>query len=203
MTTDTMSDVWSRVRRFFGTRFLVHVHGPDEEGAGESFHTRSVSYALLIATIAVVAIGLLRRTLEIVPPLIWAWFELFEIREIFRFEDLGEELIVSLYETLVTVCVLLVIARAAVAILRLALSRVVLLSDRLVVVEHVLFFSRVHHVRYDRIARLSLRSSILHRLADLGWVAIVTGERESPVTIGPVVKVSRFVSATAQAMKTS
>lgn len=203
MNAETMSHMWSRVKRFWATRVLLDVHGPDGEGAVESFHTRSVSYALLVTAIAVVTIALLRRTLEIVPPLIWAWFELFEIREIFRFEDLGEELIVSLYETLITVCVVLVIARAAVAILRLALSRIVLLSDRLVVVEHVLFYSRIHHIRHDRIARLSLQNSILHRLADVGWVAIVTGEHEKSVTIGPVVKVSRFIAATAQAMKTS
>lgn len=201
MSADTMSDMWGRVKRFWAGRARLDAHGPDGDGAVESFHTRSVSYALLVAAIAFVAIVLLRRTLEIVPPLIWAWFELFEIREIFRFEDLGEQLIVSLYETLITICVLLVIARAALAILRLALSRVVLLSDRLVVVEHVLFYSRVHHIRYDRIARLSLRNSLLHRLADLGWVAIVTGDREKPVTIGPVVRVSRFIAATAQAME--
>ena len=203
MDAKTVSDTWRRVKRFCAGRVRLATHEPGGAGAIESFHTRSVSYALLVLAIAAVAIVLLRRTLELVPPLIWAWFELFEIREIFKFEDLGEELIVSLYETLITVCVVLVVARAAVAILRLALSRVVLLSDRLVVVEHVLFHSRVHHIRYDRIARLSLRNSILHRLADVGWVAIVTGENEKPVTIGPVVKVSRFIKATARAMDTS
>ena len=162
----------------------------------------SIVYGLLLVAFALLVINLLRRTIDIVPPFIISWFELFQIQEIFRFDFLDEEFVLSAYETLIQVLVILVIARLALAILQLILSRIVLLDDRLVVIEHVFLYSRVHHIPYERIVRLSVNRTILHRIANLGTVTIVTGDLSGPLKFGPIPRVSRFVAETAARMRT-
>ncbi len=187
-----VSDAWNRVRQYWLER--VRFAGIENAAEGRSFSTFSIIYGLLLVAFALVVINLLRRTIDIVPPFIMEWFDLFQIREIFRFEFLDDEFVLGAYETFIRILVMLIVARLALAIVQLILSRVVLLDDRLVVIEHVFLYSRVHHIPYERIVRLSMNRTILHRIANLGTVTIVTGDLTRPLKFGPIPRISQFVT---------
>lgn len=170
--------------------------------AARSYPTFSIVSALAAAAFAVLVIILLRWTTGFVPGLVSRWFSLFQIREIFRFEFLDDEIVTQAYDFVIRVLVWLVLARLAVVLLRHALSRILLLPDRLVVIDHVLFYARVHHVPYRRITRLSLQETIVHRLFDLGCVSIVS-EHAGSLRVGPLPRVSRFIAQTTSAIERS
>ena len=188
------SDAWNSVREFLLRR--VRAAGVKDTREGRPFSRFSIIYGVLLMGSAIIAISLLRWTIGFIPPFIMRWFDLFQIREIFRFEFLDEAFIASAYETLIRILSILVVVRLAVAILQMMLSRIVLLDDRLIVIEYVLLFARVHYIPYERIARLSVNRTILHRFVDLGRVAIGTGDLNRPLKFGPMPAVSVFVAET-------
>ena len=190
-----------QVLREIRANWMRRVGVPDISTA-RSFTTFSLVSALAAVAVTVLLVIMLRWTTGFVPALILRWFSVFQVREIFRFEFLDDESVAQAYELVIRVLVWMVLARLAVVLLRQVLSCILLLPDRLVVIDYVLFYSRVHHVPYRRITRLSLQGTIVHRLFDLGCVSIVT-ELAGPLHVGPIPRVSQFIAQAASAIERS
>jgi hypothetical protein len=176
-------------------RFRSHI--PDAAGGvseGRAFSTFSIPYSLGVLALAGGISVLLLASEAVVPPLIERWVALFKIQEIFAFPPIEGRLIGQAYHTLVVLLLALVTLRLFLVLLRLASGVLALLPDRLLVVESNFLRSRIHHIPYRKILHLSAEETLVHRVLDLGYVELYTGERPAPLRFGPIPGFSAFIS---------
>lgn len=167
-------------------RLRRHIGSAETPAADRIYPTFSIPHAVGSCVLAAVVYGLLRKSEAVIPPLLWKWIELFEIREIFAVELLSEPALGEAYRLLVLVLVAVVFVKLLLYLARLVLGVIVLLPDRLVVAERGLLKSRIHHVPYSRVLRLSTEETVFHRALGVGNLRIFTSEAGTPVRIGPL-----------------
>jgi membrane protein YdbS with pleckstrin-like domain len=185
--------VW--VARLHMKRFQARVDIAGLEREGRIFSSFSIVYAAGILILYIAALIFLLRSAGPVTALLVKWVELFKIREIFSFAFMDAAFIARLYRAFMAVVIILVSARTLLQLLKYAFSVVVLSDDGLIIVDSNLLSSRIHHIPYDRIFRVSVRETILHRVLRLGTIEILTGERDTPLRFGPVPRFPSLVAA--------
>jgi len=150
------------------------------------YSTFSIPHAVGAGLLAAALCLLLRRSETFIPPLVWKWVDLFEIREIFAVELLSEAALGRAYRVLTLVLGVLVALRLLAYLAGLVLGGLVLLPDRLIAAEWGLFAARIHHVPYSRVLRLSTEETMLHRVLGVGNLRVFTSGAREQVCIGPL-----------------
>jgi len=173
---------------------LQHHLKEGEPAPDRIYPTFSVAHAAGACLVAAALCLLLSFSNSRIPPLLWKLIELFEIREIFAVELLSEAAVKRFYRLLVLLLIVVVVLKLVLYLTGLFLSALVLLSDRLIVAEWGVVRSRIHHLPYSKVVRLSTEENFLHRMFGVGMLRVFTTEAGKPVSVGPIPRFSAALS---------
>ena len=191
-------DMSLRINKFIGkiqlSRFKNHINSSDPISEDKIFSSFSISYCLgILALLALIYYLLLESDLLILP-LILKWVEAFKIQEIFELDLFNESFIRRAYGILILFILILLSIKFLLQLMKYIFSFLVLSTDRLIIIESNFLRSRIHHIPYAKIFRLSTDETIVHKALKLGNIEILTGEREVPLKFGPIPHFPSFIS---------
>jgi hypothetical protein len=152
-----------------------------------------VFFAGILILFAAIWLFLLKSE-DIAVPLIIKWVKLFKIREIFKFSLIDSDFIARLYRVFISIVLVILGAKMILQLLTYVFSVVVLSREMLIIVESSILGSRIHQIPYNRISRVSSRETILHRALGMGFLEIHDGERNVPLTFGPIPRFPALIS---------
>jgi hypothetical protein len=182
------------VAKFHLKRFQPHVDVAGLVSGGRVFSSFSIIVCSGILILCAAAWLFLIGTGDAAISLLQKWVALFKIREIFRFSLFDDAFISGLYRLFIGAVLFLITASALLRLMKYAFSVLLLSPDRLIIVESNLLRTQIHQIPYERIFRVSVRETILHRALRLGALEILTGERDAPLRFGPVPRFPSLVS---------
>ena len=175
-------------------RVAKYANSASSIGEDKIFSSFSISCCLGILALLAFICYLLLGSEAVVMPLILKWVEIFRIQEIFKLNLFNERFIREAYRVFTLLIIILISIKALLKLLKYIFSLVVLLTDRLLIIESNFLKSRIHHIPYARISRLSVNETIAHKILRLGNLEILTGQRETPLKFGPIPHFPVFIA---------
>jgi hypothetical protein len=175
-------------------RIKNYVNSADSIGRDKIFSSFSISYCLSILALLAFTCYLLLESETVVLPLIIRWVEIFKIQEIFELELFTERFIREAYRVFILLILVLISIKIFLRLLKYIFSLFVLSNDRLIIIESNFFKSRIHHIPYGKISRLSATETFVHKTLKLGNIEILAGQRELPLKFGPIPHFPSFIT---------
>lgn len=152
---------------------------------------------------------LLQRGDQVAMRFLMRWVSLFRLDEIFDVPLFEPHVVYRIYRVFVVALVVLASLKALTTFFRLVFSFAVIAHDRLVLVESYLVSRRVDEFPLARIARLTTRDTLLHRLVGIGTLEVATSDHATDRhttngrRFGPVGRFGRFSATLTDAVGTA
>lgn len=124
--------------------------------------------------------------------LLMRWVSLFRLGEIFDVDLFAPHVIYRIYRLIVVALLIAASLKALLTVARLVLSFALITDERLVLVESYLVYRRVDEFPLSRVARITIKDSVLHRLLGLGTVEISTSDHVTSRRFGPLGRFGQF-----------
>lgn len=187
-----------RINKFIAkiqlSRLKNHINPSDQISEDKIFSSFSISFCLGILSLWALIYYLLLESETVVLPLLLKWVETFKIQEIFELDLFNRSFIRKAYSILILFILILVSIKFLLQLIKYILGLLVLATDRLIIIESNFLKSRIHHIPYSKIFRLSTNETIAHKILKLGNIEIFTGEKEVPLKFGPIPHFPSFIS---------
>lgn len=169
--------------------------------SGTIYTTFSPAPIILSVTVWLTVVIILQRSDQIVMRFLTHWVGLFRLEEIFDVEIFAPHVLYSIYRAIADGLIIASSIVALLRVLRYTFSFAVIDEELLILVDSHLVVRKHHEIPLAHIARVTVRESILHRLAGVGAVEIATSDSGVVHRFGPVWRFGRFCAHLSESVR--